>query len=557
MTKKISLCITTYNRSDLTIRAFSQVLEHPSIDEVVIVDDNSSQEHFDKLVSLLSSIKNPKIKLFRNVKNLDCYQNKKRSVELAKNEWCIIFDSDNVMWKDYIDALNNLAEWVLDCIYAPFFATPFFDYSSLVGNISIDNVSEITKNPKFSAMINTCNYFVNREQYLKIHKSDIDPHAADTAYFNLCWIKAGNTIKVVSGLKYQHDVHDGSHYKEHNHKSNGLFEEIMGEFKSITEGREEEIEQRQYTKPFEMIPQKFPTEDRNLSDEEENHAKEYIEKQMGLPVTPQTLYVASKPDTSMKSVVTFKPMGRMGNYMWELSAAFAYAKKHGLNFSVPNKTNDAQWNPIYFTDKASPLMDLYRANGVIKIEEKTYFKFDELPYEKDWEFSKTIELEGYFQNPKYFAEYRKEILEFLELPWELKKDTVAIQVRRTDYLIHHDKHPAFSDEYMCNAMAYFAAKGFTKFKVFSDDIAWCKDYFGDKKFSKFTIDFSEGKKELEDLIGISECAHHINSSSTFSWWGAWMNKSEEKIIVTPKIWLLHKHSNEFTNEIIPSGWVRM
>lgn len=82
-------------------------------------------------------------------------------------------------------------------------------------------------------MINTCNYFVNKKEYLKIHKSDIDPHAADTAYFNLNWIKAGNTIKVVFGLKYQHDIHDGSHYKEHNHKSNGLFDEIMQEFRGL------------------------------------------------------------------------------------------------------------------------------------------------------------------------------------------------------------------------------------------------------------------------------------------------------------------------------------
>lgn len=253
-------------------------------------------------------------------------------------------------------------------------------------------------------------------------------------------------------------------------------------------------------------------------------------------------------------MITYKPAGRLGNALFQASAMIAYSIENNIDFSMPSHTNDAKWNPVYF-----PYLINHKFNGALEsvtVKEPDYFKFDILPFDAQWE-NKNIVLDGYFQNPKYFQEHRKAILELLNLPWVPIKDTVSIQIRRGDYLIYTDKHPAFSDEYMCNAMAYFATKGFTKFRVFSDDIPWCRSYFGDKKFSKFTIYFSEGETELKDLIGISECAHHINSSSTFSWWGAWLNRSEDKIVVTPRVWLLHKHANQWTDEIIPSEWIKM
>lgn len=499
ITHLISLCITAYNRTDLVVRAFSQVLNHPSIGEIVIVDDCSTNINYQKLKSLLIELKSPKIKLFRNTVNLDCYQNKKRAVELASNDWVILFDSDNVIGMDYVDKLIDQEEWVVDCIYAPDFAKPHFDYRAFSDmNLYKENISAAISLKGFTAMINTANYFFNKNEFLKIHKSDINPNAADTAYFNYCWIEGGCTIKVLGGLQYQHDVHDGSHYKENNHKSNRLFDELMGKFNDMPE------------KESDLL---------------------YHESMLN------------------NSIVTVKPQGRMGNALFQYATAFSYAKKHGLRFSIPRETNDAKWNPIYLEHLLIP-----HGTPDITIQEKTYFKCDELEFKEEWKYGKVIELEGYFQNPKYFQEYRREILEAFNIDTTIhNEDTISIQVRRGDYLIYTDKHPAFSDEYMCNAMDMV---GFNKFLVFSDDIPWCRGYFNDKKFNWAQIDFQEGKSEIEDIKGIACCVGHINSSSTFAWWGSWIGY-QDAITITPEIWLLHKHANEWMDEIIPSNWIKI
>jgi len=494
-TRTITLCITSYNRTDLTVRSFSNVLNHPNIGEVVIVDDCSTEENYQKLRQLLISLASPKIRLFRNINNLDCYRNKRRAVELAKNDWVILLDSDNIIDNGYVNSLLDINSWIEKVIYAPDFAMPHFDYTNMSGMaISRSTVSEVAKIKGFDALINTANYFFNKKAYLSAYKEDIDPYASDTCYLNYNHLCNGGSILVVPNLRYQHDVHDGSHYKEHNHKSNHLFDELIGKMKVMS----------------------------------------------------------NEPELKL-SVVTFKPMGRLGNFMFEFAAAYSYAKKHGLEFSMPKHTNDEKWNPIYF----HTLQMWYDFKDVIVLNEKKYFRYDELEFKPEWKFGKEIILEGYFQNPKYITESKESIIEFLRYNKNYYMDEVSIHIRRGDYLLYTDKHPAFSSEFIEESMAKMdPINRDLVFKVYSDDIPWCRAYFGAMKFDGYDITFVEGQDELQDMIGISQCgAGHINSSSTFSWWGAYLGL-EEAEVYTPKVWLLHKHANEWTDEIIPEsfGW---
>lgn len=254
-------------------------------------------------------------------------------------------------------------------------------------------------------------------------------------------------------------------------------------------------------------------------------------------------------------MVTFQNMGRLGNFLFEAATTYAYAQKHNLRFTVPSKTNNPFWDPIYLQHLVKAMPKLPE----IRVMEKGH-QYQELPFKEEWQ-DKNIILQGYFQSEKYFEAYRPEILHDFAFQWN-PHNNVSIHVRRGDYLKYPYKHPVVPDEFYENAINYFVDKGFTDFYVYSDDLEWCFEYFFKFK-NRVKIIYSFGGKnheqpEVDDLIGISNCAGgHINSSSTFAWWGAWLDQNPNKIVITPKLWFMPGHGNLDVSDIVPETWIKM
>lgn len=222
-----SLCITTYNRFDMLMESFAQVVNDNRISEILIVDDCSPAGMQNKIDFHVREI--PKIKFYKNNVNLGMSRNKVRSVELASNPWCIIFDSDNVIDPSYLDALPEyLAPSV---IYCPNFAKPQFDYRKYAGQtINADNAGKVMSKPMGECALNTCNYLVNREEYLRVYEYNPDMKGTDTIWFNYLWLKAGNSLHVVKGMEYMHRVHAGSgfmHEVDYNMKKSKEVKELI------------------------------------------------------------------------------------------------------------------------------------------------------------------------------------------------------------------------------------------------------------------------------------------------------------------------------------------
>lgn len=232
MTRKISLCITNYNRVSMLAASYSQVLNDDRISEVVIVDDHSDAHVWNRL----QWPTHYKIKLHRNPKNLGCYRNKREAISKASNEFVIIFDSDNVMTPNYLNRVFE-QEWKRDTIFAPDFARPHFDYTGFSGEtITKENVAGMVDRKQFTALINTMNYFVHRDEYLRVWEDRDEPWTADTALQNYNWLKAGNKIHVLKGLQYEHrteHTEHKSHYVEHHRKTGRLFDEVMAKMRRL------------------------------------------------------------------------------------------------------------------------------------------------------------------------------------------------------------------------------------------------------------------------------------------------------------------------------------
>lgn len=248
-------------------------------------------------------------------------------------------------------------------------------------------------------------------------------------------------------------------------------------------------------------------------------------------------------------MVTFKPQGRLGNFLFEAATTIAYALKHQLRYSMPTKTNHDFWNPIYFDYLVHPKFKPDQED--IVINELEMFKWDELPFHETWR-DKQIVLKGYFQNPRYFERYRQEIIDLFGLDWKPYQGWVSVHVRRGDYLQLTEKHPPVTKQWYEQAMEMFPGY---QFQFFSDDIEWCRQNFEHREDCHFNI--SRRSTELQDLADLSCFEHHINSASTFSWWGAWLNRNENKKVVLPKQWFTPKCTTQYTEQIVPKEWIRL
>ena len=90
------------------------------------------------------------------------------------------------------------------------------------------------------------------------------------------------------------------------------------------------------------------------------------------------------------------------------------------------------------------------------------------------------------------------------------------------------------------------------FVVFSNDIAWCKQQFGEKEF--VYVDWNTGADSYRDIVLMSKCKHHILANSSFSWRGAWLNESPDKVMIAPRQWFKTPLD---TSDLIPKDWIRL
>lgn len=203
----LTLAITTYNRFNYLRESFEQVIDHPRITEIILMDDASDPEIFHNILGLkeLSS----KIKVVRQARNRGMGYNKYTAVGRAANDWVILFDSDNVLTPGYVDALPK--DLMVQVIYQPDFAKPNFDFTKYRGGgYRADKIRSLIKEPMFNTMLNACNYVVNRDQYLSVYQENADHKASDTIWMAYLWLNAGNGFYVVRGMEYDHRVHPSS-----------------------------------------------------------------------------------------------------------------------------------------------------------------------------------------------------------------------------------------------------------------------------------------------------------------------------------------------------------
>lgn len=237
-------------------------------------------------------------------------------------------------------------------------------------------------------------------------------------------------------------------------------------------------------------------------------------------------------------MISFKQLGqlgRIGNKLFQLSATIALALRNNDKYVFP------YWEEQPFFNLKNCFSDQIQNTNVFN---ENGFAYKPIPY------TPNTDLVGFFQSEKYFEDYKNVIISLLtpKIGYGIQYDQASIHVRRGDYLSLPNAYNQLGMPYYNAAMEVVKAK---RYMVFSDDINWCKTHFIGPQFV-----FSEGNSPVVDLSYMISCEHNIIGNSSFSWWGAYLNKNPYKMIVAPKTWFGPKLPHD-TKDLLPKEWIQI
>jgi hypothetical protein len=271
-------------------------------------------------------------------------------------------------------------------------------------------------------------------------------------------------------------------------------------------------------------------------------------------------------------MLAFHSHCQLGNQMFIYACAHSLAKEQKQSYCLSDlrdltyfvlSKEDYRWNSFKWL--------IFRFKNVLK-------KFDFQHLQDNWEDyllllkenkGKNIWYYGYFQGEKYFFDNEQNIKSRFEIKQKYRdefdlvrnkkcgdKQITVIHIRLKDY-------KTFGPDYLDGpdlTLPFSYYHDLIKSKIpednmivfLSDEIEIVKDEFSYVKKAYFSENSSI--VDLQFIINASTC---ILSCSTFSWWGAWLNKNDDKTIYVPNYFLGFKVKKEYPVNIIPENWTKI
>lgn len=154
--------------------------------------------------------------------------------------------------------------------------------------------------------------------------------------------------------------------------------------------------------------------------------------------------------------------------------------------------------------------------------------------------NKAIQIKGYWQSDDHFKDQwsllSKDLKHKLLLSHESAKILDKIQSSKPSISIHFrrlDYRHTLSEEYYSKAIKHFGDifEG-AHFLIFADT----HEAPVLEILSRISHTIVKTNNHQEDFVLMSSCSHHILANSTYSWWAAYLNKNDNKIVLNPREW---------------------
>ncbi len=270
------------------------------------------------------------------------------------------------------------------------------------------------------------------------------------------------------------------------------------------------------------------------------------------------------------NVVSVNIMGGLGNQLFQVASAYAYARKEDGILQIYNKKENGN-RPVYWDSilkRINPYLVEVIDDSLIQWYESgptdytTIGKLD----------SPGKYLNGYLQSSKYFYndKIKQEIKQLFKPDIDIMSDVykkykkliinhervIVIHARRTDYLKYSDIHGPLDSAYYKEAVNRIILKIANPiFVLCSDDNNYWNEIRND-----ISIVFDNEYYILENesdinTFGLLQLFHNfIMSNSTFIWWCVWL--SEANHVIVPSKWFGYNGPKNY-EDIYENTWERI
>jgi hypothetical protein len=257
---------------------------------------------------------------------------------------------------------------------------------------------------------------------------------------------------------------------------------------------------------------------------------------------------------SNNGIVSVNIMGGLGNQMFQLATAYAYAKQNNGKLIVLRNKKESDGRPLYWDNMLFRFKDFLvdkLPEGLEQWQESGSTEFSIIPLLTD----KGLYINGYLQSPKYFGntiiqEGIKELFKPSEstmcniqsrynLLLKNKDRIVVVHARRTDYLKNQhiiNFHGPLSIDYYNEAIKKISNEIEDPiFILASDDLSFWGSVINElPQLNNRNIYILDDDNEISTLALLQQFKYYIIANSTFSWWAAWLSKDTKKVIAPSK-----------------------
>jgi hypothetical protein len=281
--------------------------------------------------------------------------------------------------------------------------------------------------------------------------------------------------------------------------------------------------------------------------------------------------------TKRKRTMNIIFSGGLGNQMFQY-ALYLRLKLAGKNVRMSTSLyyliqmhNGYELNEIF--DTVTPAIQfsklyLFWIRFLYKYRLKWFVYSDSLKYDDTVFITKKPYLIGYWQSEKYFIQIKEQVLNTFvfknidEKNHRIAKEmqnlnSISMHIRRGDYVGNAMHDGVYTLEYYRKAIdTILTIIKEARFYVFSDDSRWAQDFIKTLPIQAFVINWNKGRNSYKDMYLMSQCKHNIIANSTFSWWGAWLNKNPQKTVIAPAKWFPNTPSESY-KDIILDKWIKI